>query len=98
MINRRFLLSIANISSTNTALNRLGMALLLACLWPMLAIASTPPWAGAISAGGNGYTIARAIKAAPGGGYYVTGQFDSTAYFSGTTLVPRGGADILRSG
>ena len=96
MIFVRFpLLSIADISNTNRSLKRLGMALLLACLWPMLAIASTPPWSGAISAGGNGYTLARAIKAAPGGGYYVTGQFDSTAYFSGTAVVSRGGPDIF---
>ena len=87
--------SIVDISSTNRARNGLGMALLLACLWPMLAMAATPPWTGAISAGGLGNTIARAIKAAPGGGYYVIGQFDSTAYFAGTTLVPRGGADVF---
>ena len=87
--------SIAAIPSTNRAFSRLGLALLLTCVWPMLAIAATPPWTGAISAGGNGYTIAHAIKAAPGGGYYVTGQFDSTAYFSGTAVVSRGGPDIF---
>jgi hypothetical protein len=89
------LVSSVDISSTNRALNRLGMALLLTCLWPMLAIASTPPWVGAMSAGGLGNTLARAIKAAPDGSYYVTGQFDSTAYFSGTTLVSHGGSDIF---
>ncbi len=87
--------SIADIPFAKRALNRLGMALLLACLWPLLAGATTPPWTGAISAGGNGNTIAHAIKAAPGGGYYLIGQFDSTAYFSGTTIVPRGGADVF---
>ncbi len=89
------LVSSVDISSTNRALNRLAMALLLTCLWPMLAIASTPPWIGAMSAGGLGDTLARAIKAAPDGGYYVTGQFDSTAYFSGTALVSHGGSDIF---
>jgi hypothetical protein len=91
MIYRRLpFLSIADIS-----LNRLGMALLLTCLWPMPAIAATPPWSGAITAGGNGHTLARAIKPASGGGYYVAGQFDSTAYFSGTAVVSRGGPDIF---
>ena len=89
------MISNVDISSTNRALNRLAMALLLTCVWPMLAVASTPPWVGAMSAGGLGSTLARAIKAAPDGGYYVTGQFDSTAYFSGTALVSRGGSDIF---
>ena len=54
-----------------------------------------PSWTGAISAGGDGYTLAHAVKAAPGGGYYVTGQFSSKATFSGTSLSSRGGADIF---
>jgi hypothetical protein len=96
MTYKRFpLLSIVGDINTNGALLRVGIGLLLTWLWPTLAMASTPAWTGAISAGGIGYTTARAIKAAPAGGYYVTGQFDSTAYFSGTALVSRGAADIF---
>jgi len=82
--------------SISRVVNRLGKVLLLACLWPTLLIASPPPpWTGAISAGGDGYTIAQGIKAIGSIGYFVTGQFSSRAKFSGTTLYSRGGTDMF---
>jgi len=84
----------ADISGTIGALKCLGLVLL-AFISPTVAMAWAPPWVGAISAGGNGYTLARAIKVAPDNNYYVTGQFSSSADFSGTALSSRGGADIF---
>ncbi len=80
---------------TTGALRSLILVLTLACLTLTRGLAATPSWIGASTAGGLGTTIARAIKAAPGGGYYITGQFDTTAYFSGHTVVSRGGADVF---
>jgi len=85
----------ADISCSFGAHSGLRLALLLACLTPTIAMAAAPPWVGAISAGGDGYTLARAIKVAPNNDYYVTGQFSSSAKFSGTTLNSRGGSDIF---
>lgn len=85
----------ADISCTFGANRCLKLVMLLACLNPTIAMAAAPPWMGAISAGGDGYTLARAIKVAPNNDYYVTGQFSSSAKFSGTTLNSRGGADIF---
>ena len=58
---------------------------------------STPPpaWLRATSAGGNGSTVANAIKVAPNSDQYVTGQFSLKAKFSTTTLVAQGGTDIF---
>jgi hypothetical protein len=71
------------------------MLLLLAFLSPTIAMAWEPSWVGATSAGGNGSTLAHAIKVAPNNDYYVSGQFSASANFSGTTLVSRGEADIF---
>ena len=84
-----------DISGIFEALRRLRLVLLLASLSPMVAIASAPAWVGAISAGGDGYTLARSIKVAPNDDYYVTGEFSSRATFSGTTVSSRGGSDIF---
>lgn len=87
--------SIVDISCTGRGARRLGLVLSLALLFTSAGIASTPPWAGAVSAGGYGYTLARAIKVAPNNDHYVTGEFSSSANFSGTTVNSRGGADIF---
>ncbi len=72
-----------------------SLLLFLAFLSPTLAMAWQPAWLGATSAGGDGYTLAHATKVAPNNDHYVTGQFSSTAKFSGTTLKSRGGSDIF---
>lgn len=85
----------AEVTGSFGALRCLMLIGLLACLSPTIALGWAPEWVRAVSAGGNGYTLARAIKVAPNNDYYVTGQFSSSATFSGTTLVSRGGADIF---
>ncbi len=83
------------ISASFGALRRVRPMLLVAGLSTTAALAAPPPWMGAFSAGGNGYTLARSIKAAPGNDFYVTGEFSSSAKFSGTTVVSRGGSDVF---
>src|SRR5450631_584727 len=95
MINRSFIFErIPNLSRMLSSRGILLLALMLVCFSSTAAMA-WPPWASATSSGGNGYTFAEAIKVAPNGDYYVTGQFSGTAKFALTTLVSAGGADIF---
>ena len=82
-------------STASEALRCFSPLSLIVCLTATVAMAAPPPWVGAVSAGGSGYTLARSIKVAPNSDYYVTGQFSSSAKFSGTTVVSRGGSDIF---
>ena len=68
---------------------------LLLLLTPSLAVGAPAPWIQAISAGGGGNNLSNAVKVAPDNSRYVTGQFSSTAVFSGTTLTSTGGLDIF---
>lgn len=68
----------------------LKLALLLLCLVPTAAFAQAPPWVRAIGAAGNGASQANAIKVDADKNQYVTGQFNTTAEFSGSTLVSAG--------
>lgn len=73
----------------------LRLAAILICLCSTIAMAC-PPWVSAIHSGGSGSnTGAISIQVAPGGDYFVTGQFSATATFSGTNLVSAGAGDIF---
>ena len=73
----------------------LKWALVLFCLITTTALAGTPTWVAATSAGGTGTDISWAVKVGPDNDQYVTGGFGGTAQFGGTTLVSAGGLDIF---
>jgi hypothetical protein len=73
----------------------LSLALSLVFAVSTIAMACTPGWLQATSAGGNGFTIANAIKVAADNDQVVTGRFSLSANFAGTTLVSEGGSDIF---
>jgi hypothetical protein len=75
--------------------SNLKWALVLFCLITTAALAKTPTWVAATSAGGTGTDIAWAVKVGPDNNQYVTGSFSGTAQFGATTLVSAGGLDIF---
>lgn len=70
-------------------------ALALFCLITTTALAKTPTWVSATSAGSTGTEISWAVKIGPDNNQYITGSFGGTAKFGGTTLVSAGGLDIF---
>ena len=75
--------------------SNLKWALALFCLITTAALAKTPKWVAATSAGGTGTDFSYAVKVGPDNHQYVTGSFSGTATFGSTTLTSVGGQDIF---
>jgi hypothetical protein len=83
------------ITRNNFSPSQLKWALPLFCLITTAALAKTPKWIAANSAGGTGSGFSYAVKVGPDNHQYVTGSFSGTATFGSTTLTSAGGQDIF---